>query len=119
MSGVVGILVALGITLAVELPLGGLWWRRWKAVGCVALVNMLTNPLINLELTAVNMFITGGRTELYWVILALSEISVVAAEGLLLCKMLEKPLGRAMLFSLAANLASYFIGLLTETVGIL
>lgn len=119
MSGVVGILVALGITLAVELPLGGLWWRRWEAEGYVALVNMLTNPLINLELTAVNLFITGGKTELYWLILAVSEILVVVVEGLLLCKMLEKPLGKSMLFSLAANFASYFIGLLIETVEIL
>lgn len=112
------VLSALAITLAVELPLGGIWWRRWRSLLCVLLVNMLTNPIINVEMTAVRAAL-GGMTAEYWVILAVSEVAVVAAEGFLLHKMLQRPLGRTMLFSLSANLASYFIGLSVSAVGIL
>ncbi len=118
MREILEVLTALAITLAVELPIGGIWWRRWRALGCVLLVNMLTNPIINIEMTAVCAAL-GGMTVTYWVILAVSEAAVVAAEGVLLHKMLQRPLRRTMLFSLTANFASYFIGLLVSAVGIL
>ena len=118
MREIFALLAALLVTLAVELPLGGVWWRKWDAVGGVALVNMLTNPLINLQMTAVAAA-AGGRTPLYWVVLGLSEAVVVAVECVLLQKMLGCTRKSALRFSLAANFASFFIGLLMDAAGIL
>ena len=115
MREILAVLTALGVTLAVELALGGIRWRRWDAVGSVALVNMLTNPLINLEMTAVSVAL-GGRTLLYWAVLVVSEAVVVAVEGMLLHKMLSCSRKSALCFSLAANFVSYFIGLVIEQV---
>lgn len=118
MKEIFEVLAALVLTLAIELLIGGIWWRRWRTLVDVFLVNMLTNPIINIEMTAVSAAL-GGMTAVYWVILAVSEAAVVAAEGILLHKMLQRPLGRTMLFSLTANFASYFIGWLVSAVGIL
>lgn len=118
MKELLWILGALGLTLAVELPLSAVWWRKLSAVGGVLLVNMLTNPIINLEMAAVAVT-CGGQTTLYWMILAVSEAAVVIVEGLLLQKMLGVSLKRAMVFSFAANFISYFAGLLLAIAGIL
>lgn len=118
MKELLWILGALGLTLAVELPLSAVWWRKSSAVVDVLLVNMLTNPLINVALWAVAVAL-DGRPPLYWVILAALEVTVVAVEGLLLGKLRRVTALRGLIFAAVANVISYFTGLLLELVGIL
>lgn len=118
MNAVAAMLAALLITEAVECPVAGIWYRKWDAVLAVFLCNMLTNPLINLEMS-LSVSLLGYRTAAYWCLLAVSEVAVVVTEGLILSKMLGRSRWSALLFSLTANGASYLTGVLLEVAGIL
>ncbi len=118
MKGLIYLFIALGLTWAVECTAALIWFRKRGAVWAVFLVNMLTNPLINVEMSLV-AYSLGYRTPTYWVILAASELIVVAVEGMLLSAMLRITKKQAVLFSLAVNALSYFTGVLLEVAGIL
>ncbi|MBQ9080322.1 MAG: hypothetical protein IJY27_04535 [Clostridia bacterium] len=118
MSGVWAILAALGLTLAAELPVAAVWLRRLDGVAAVFLVNMLTNPSVNVLMRLVALA-AGLHTPIYWAVLVAAEVAVVVAEGLLLSRMLDLGRKKAMIFALVANIASYFTGLLLDAVGIL
>lgn len=82
------LLGALGLTLAVELPLGALMFRRPRerclhAVVAVLLMNIATNPTLNLALLLVG---TVHRTAF----VVFGEAAVVAVEMLVL----RRALGR-------------------------
>jgi hypothetical protein len=118
MKGILYLLIALGLTWAVECTVALIWFKKRGAVWAVFLVNMLTNPLINVEMALV-AYSQGLRTPVYWAILAASELAVVAVEGILLSAMLKITKKKALLFSLIANVLSYFTGVLLEATGIL
>ena len=112
------IFLALGLTLAFELTVASVYWRRWDAIFSVLLVNVLTNPPLNVIMSQI-MLSRGGRDALYWCSLAVAEVSVVLVEGLLLSAMLRVGRKKALLFALAANVVSYFSGVLLDVVGII
>lgn len=118
MRGVVYLFIALGLTEAVECPAAALIFKKRDAVWAVFLANMLTNPLINIEMTFVARSI-GARTPAYWAILVASELSVAVAEAILLSVMLKITKKKALVFSLAANTLSYLTGALLEAAGII
>lgn len=105
------LLGALGLTLAVELPLGALLFCRprelcLRAVVTVLLMNIATNPTLNLALLLAG---TVHRT----VFVVLGEAAVVAVEMLVLRRALGVAHGRAFLSSLLLNTASFTVGLAT------
>lgn len=77
------------------------------------LVNMLTNPLINLLLMLWASFVPLPAVPYYYVITALLEIAVFVTEGLLYYKMGDFGLKKALFASLGFNAASFSFGLLT------
>ena len=99
---------SLLLTLAVELAAAVLFGFRRRDLLFVGLVNVLTNPLLN-----VTSFLTGfffGTRARICVVIAL-EIAVVAAEGLIYLKTLEKRRPHPLLLSLLLNALSYSAGL--------
>ena len=112
------IFLALGLTLAFELAVAAVWWRKWSALIPVALVNVLTNPPLNVIMSQI-MLARGGRDALYWCILAAAEVSVVLVEGFLLSKLMCVGRKKALLFAFVANVVSYFSGVLLDVVGII
>lgn len=103
------LLGALGLTLAVELPLGALMFRRPRelclhAVVAVLLMNIATNPTLNLALLLVG---TVHRTAF----VVFGEAAVVAVEMLVLRRALGVAHGRAFLSSLLLNAVSFTVGL--------
>ena len=112
------IFLALGLTLAFELTVAAVWWRKWNAIIPVLLVNVLTNPPLNVIMSQI-LISRGGRDGLYWCVLAVAEVSVVLIEGFLLSKLLRVGHKKALLFALVANAVSYFSGVLLDVVGII
>jgi len=81
---------------------------RLRYVYYSLLLNLLTNPLLNLLLWLI--FLAGGRgwyTLFLWVL----EVCVVLGEGLLYARLCAWPLRRALLVSLLLNGLSLAVGL--------
>lgn len=104
------LLVYLGLTILIELPVFLFFWHRegWgKAIIFCILVNGFTNPTLNLLLMAYNL-------DVY-----LMECAVVAVEAALAVAIFRASWGRSLLFSLLANGLSYGIGLILFALRIL
>lgn len=101
-------LLALLLTIVVEGGAMLLYSRRWRYVYYSLLLNLLTNPLLNLLLWLIAL--AGGRLW-YTVALWVLELCVVLGEGLLYAKLCDWPLRRALLVSLALNGVSLAVGL--------
>ena len=78
------------------------------------LVNMLTNPLVNLVLMAWAAFVPFSEDFYYYMLTAVLEVSAVAAEWILYYKMEDFGLKKAFFASLSLNTASYFLGVLIQ-----
>lgn len=104
--------LALGLTLAVELPVAAaLGLRARRALAAAALVSLLTNPLLNLAgLVAARSFGTATLASA-WPWLLTSETLVVLAEWRLLVWALGADTRKLLLVSLAMNAASALAGL--------
>ena len=101
---------SLALTLAIELPLAGLLGlRRGKDFVLVALVNILTNPLLGLILDGI--WLGLGIWPKWYIILPL-EVAVVLTEGLLYRGRLEHETINPMILSALLNGISYLGGLL-------
>lgn len=102
------LLVYLGLTILLELPIFLLFWRKegWlQATLFCVLVNGLTNPLLNLAL-------------LHWDWnVYLLEMAVVGVEGLAAKVVWKADWSRAFLFSFAANGFSYLAGVALQALG--
>jgi hypothetical protein len=102
---------ALLLTVAVEAPAAWLCGlRSWRGQGVLLLVNIITNPTLNLILAALEL--TGAhavRSPFDPALMAL-ECVVVIAEALMLKAALTLPPKKAFLIALAANAASYLAG---------
>lgn len=93
------ILPPLLMTLALEVPIAALWGLRRKNLALCALVNLLTNPLVNL----VNLLFPS-----IWGLL-LMECAAVAVEGVLYRSLgdgVRRPFGLAV----TANAVSFLLG---------
>lgn len=103
------LLAALGLTIAVEGAAMLLFTRRWRFVYYSLLVNLLTNPLLNLVLLFVAR---SGSLPLYYVVLAALEVAVVFGEGALYAKLCGWAGKKALVVSLILNALSYGLGAL-------
>ncbi len=77
----------------------------------ILLMNILTNPLINIALHLLSVHWTAGRAPFYFVIL-LSEAAVVFIEGMILKKLSGQLPMKPFILSFILNLSSYLTGLL-------
>lgn len=105
---------AAGLTVAVELPLCLLFFHKTARQSLMAalaalLMNLLTNPLLNLLLLLFYRA-SGESLAVYYTALALGELAVVAAEAAILRAMLDASKKRAFAASLALNAASFLFG---------
>jgi hypothetical protein len=103
------LLEPLGLTLAVELPAAALLGLRTRrALLVVALVNLITNPLLTyVLLVAGHLAGWGGHTTPgYVALLVAGEIVVVVAEWWLLLWTLGGSTSRMLRVSVAINAAS-------------
>ncbi len=106
---------ALGLTVAVELPICLLFFRKTRRLCVTAatvclLMNLITNPLLNLILLLA-YWAFGGSITAYYIALALLEAAAVAAEAFILHITVEDSRRRAFWVSLILNCSSFFIGL--------
>ncbi len=98
----------LGLTIAFELPIFLLFWHKqgwWQVILFCILINGFTNPLINLAIT-----------ELDWNVYLL-EVAVFVTEALIAWLIFKGTATKSLLFSFAANVFSYSMGLVLFAVG--
>ncbi|MCR5204209.1 MAG: hypothetical protein K6E47_04080 [Lachnospiraceae bacterium] len=105
---------ALALTLVIELTIALILKVRNKYdILFIALINCVTNPLINVIYTGILLFF---RIEAYslisYVVVFVLEIVVWLTEALFFKKMLEYKRMPGMLLSLILNASSFFIGLI-------
>lgn len=99
--------VSLALTLAAELGFALLCRRRGRVLVLVALVNVLTNPLVVQAALLWRAFALPG----YAAAVAVLELLAVWLEGFLYRKS-RMGFARPYVFSLAANALSFGLGLL-------
>ena len=111
-----GFLLRVALTLAVELLLALLFgYRNPQGLGLIFKVNLITQLILNLIL-GLDLYYQGGGA-FYFVHVLLLELAVFAVEGGVYAGNLprrcpERPrTGLAWLYALAANLASFGLGL--------
>lgn len=97
-------LFSLGLTLLLELTLALLWKIPRRDLSLVALVNLLTNPLVVLS----HGLLAGHSALLHTV---LPEFGAVAAEATIY-RCMDNRIRRPILFAIAANLFSFTAGML-------
>lgn len=104
---------ALLLTIAVEAPVAFLLGlRTWHEQAILLLINVITNPLLNLLINALAFSGAYVVKSPFDAVLITLEIIVIAAEALLLKTALRRSLARAAVISLAANTASWLAGAL-------
>lgn len=102
-----GLVISLGITLALELLFAGLWGIRERRDWIlVVLGNVLTNPIVVFVYYYVR--IRHSPLNYGWITIGL-EVYAVCAEALLYQKY-GRDIQRPWLFSLSANAFSYAVG---------
>ncbi len=102
-------LISLTCTLVIELCIAFVFKYRGNDLIYVLLVNILTNPLLNSIIVAINYYYGLKARNISLIIL---EIVVVIVEGFIYQKYLERRKINGYLFSLILNVSSYVIGLL-------
>lgn len=106
-------LICLASTIIIEVSIAFILRYRGKDLINVLLVNVLTNPLLNSSVIAINYFYGLKARNICLYIL---EILVVLIEGFIYSKYLEKRKINGYLLSLILNIASYVIGLLINKI---
>ena len=108
MKAIITLLSALLLTLAIEVPLGTLLIKRKDSLIPLILINVLTNPALNLALTI--LFVLTQSISLYWIAVAIGEIAVFIGEGFLIRVMCDIQLKRSIIISTVINAASLILG---------
>ncbi len=105
--------ISLTITLVIEVGLALILRYRGKDIVNIILVNILTNPLLNSIIVAVNYYygIKARNITLY-----VLEVIVVLIEGFIYWKYLNKRKINGYLLSLILNISSYGLGLLINKI---
>ena len=106
-------LISLTITLVIEVGFAFILKYRGKDLLNVLLVNILTNPLLNSIVVAINYYygLEARNISLY-----ILEILVVLIEGFIYHKYLERRKINGFLLSLILNITSYGLGLLINQI---
>ena len=112
-----GLLCRMVLTVAVELLIGLLFWPWEKDVfRLLIVVNVLTQLLLNLALN-VYAYFNGTFILIYGLVYFLLEVAVMVIETLAYNKRMpdaigdEIPMGKALGYSMVANLCSFALGL--------
>lgn len=108
MSPAVTLILALLITLAIEVPLGFLLLKRKDSIIPFILINILTNPALNAALMI--LFSLTQSYAVYWIAIVIGEIAVFIGEGFLIRLLCDIPFKRAIAISTVINAASLFLG---------
>lgn len=108
MKAIITLLSALLLTLAIEVPLGTLLIKRKDSFIPLILINVLTNPALNLALTL--LFALTQSISLYWIAVLIGEIAVFIGEGFLICFLCNLSLKRAIIISTVINAVSLILG---------
>ncbi len=108
MKAIITLLSALLLTLAIEVPLGALLIKRKDSVIPLILINVLTNPTLNLTLTL--LLVLTKSISLYWIAVVIGEIAVFIGEGFLIRVMCDIQLKRSIIISTVINAASLILG---------
>ena len=111
MNPVFLILRNLFLTVLIEGILVYVFVRKVKTLYHSVLVNMLTNPLVNLILISVGNFVVIEGNSVYYAALAVLEIAAVITEWLLYYKMGDFGIKKALFASVLLNVASFSFGL--------
>ena len=106
-------IISLTITLVIELTIAFILKYRGKYLLNVFLVNIMTNPLLNSSIVAINYYY-GLKTRN--IMLYGFEVLVVIIEGFIYQKYLERRKINGFLLSLILNIASYGLGLLLNQI---
>ncbi|MGI5947709.1 MAG: hypothetical protein ACOX8K_09925 [Lachnospiraceae bacterium] len=103
--------ISLTFTIAIECLTALLWgMRKPLSLLLTAAVNLLTNPAVVAAYYLIGSRITGGKSS--WVMTAAAmmlEAAAICAEAVCY-KWADQKMRRPWLFSLTANMASYWIG---------
>ncbi len=112
MSLVLILLKNLLLTVLIEGALVLIFVRKKETLYHSVLVNMLTNPLVNLLLIFWANFAPFPEVPGFYIATAFLEIAAVATEWILYCKMGDFGIKKAFFASFLLNAASYSFGLL-------
>ena len=112
MSLVPILLKNLLLTVLIEGALVLIFVRKKETLYHSVLVNMLTNPLVNLVLISWGSFVPLPIVPFYYIVTAILEIAAVITEWLLYYKMGDFGIKKAFFASFLLNAASYSFGLL-------
>ena len=112
MNPVFIIIKNLLLTVLIEGALVLVFTKSRETVYHSVLVNMLTNPLVNLVLISWGSFVPLPIVPYYYIVTAILEISTVITEWLLYYKMGDFGIKKAFFASLGLNAASFSFGLL-------
>lgn len=108
---------ALALTIVIEVPVAVLMGLRGgRAVASVTLVNVVTNPVLNLIVLALVAWVPAVAylPSVYWSVVTLLELVVVVVEWRLLLWALGGSSRRMLLTSVVMNAASFGAGLLVS-----
>ncbi len=108
MSPVFTLILALLLTLVIEVPLGFLILKSKNAIFPLTLINVLSNPALNMALMM--LFALTQSYMLYWIAVIIGEIAVFVGEGFLIRALCDIPIKRALLFSTIINAVSMLLG---------
>lgn len=108
MSPAITLILALLLTLLIEVPLGMLILKRKESIIPLILINVLTNPALNAVLMI--LFSLTRSYTAYWIAVVVGEIAVFVGEGILIRTLCDLPLKRSLLISTVINAVSLFLG---------
>ena len=114
MSPVLIVLRNLLLTVLIEGALVLIFCRKREKVYHSVLVNMLTNPLVNILLILWANFVPLAEVPFYYIAVAFLEIAAVITEWILYYKMGDFGIRKAFFASLCLNAASYSFGFLLQ-----
>lgn len=105
---------ALALTLIIELSVALLLKVRNKYdIIYIALINCVTNPLINVIYVGIIIFFkVPADSIIRYIAVFILELAVWLSEGLFFKKMLEYKKIHGLILSLILNATSFFLGLL-------
>ena len=106
-------LISLTITLVFEIGMALILKYRGKDIVNVLLVNLLTNPLLNSVIVAINYYY-GLKARNIWLIIL--EILVVIIEGFIYQKYLTRRKINGYLLSIILNITSFGLGLIVNNI---
>lgn len=114
MSPLLLLLVNLLLTVLTEGALVLIFVRKRETLFHSVLVNILTNPLVNLFLLLWGSYVPLPTVPYYWTAVAFLEIAAVITEWILYYKMGDFGIKKAFFASLALNAASFSFGFLLQ-----